>query len=52
MTGASELRRMERAAAARQIDIRVRDDTDGVADARRGGGEEIAQGIRRIFLFS
>jgi hypothetical protein len=44
-------RRMGRAVAARQSDIRVRDGTEGVAGTRRCGGEEGAERIRRFFSF-
>jgi hypothetical protein len=42
---------MGRAAAARQSGIRVQDGMDGVVAARRCGGEEGAEGIRRIDEF-
>jgi hypothetical protein len=37
--------------ATRQSVIHIRDETDGVAGARRCGEEEGAEGIRRFFLF-
>jgi hypothetical protein len=42
---------MGRAAAVRQSGIRVRDGTNVVAAARRCGGEEGAEEIRRFFCF-
>jgi hypothetical protein len=49
-TGASERPRMGHMAAARQSGIRVRDVTDGVAAARRCGGEEGPEEIKKVFF--